>query len=45
MVKVFINGKMVENILEIGRIIKWMDKEHLHGKMEGSFYIFLKINL
>lgn len=33
--KVCINGLMGENILEIGRIIRWMVREYLLGGMEG----------
>ena len=26
-------GQMADNIMENGKIIKWMDKDILHGKM------------
>lgn len=32
--KEFINGLIKENILEIGKIIKWMGMEFLLGKMD-----------
>ena len=43
MVKVFIVGQMVESILAIGRIIKWMVKVSLLGKMAGNLFIFIII--
>ena len=38
MVKEFIVGLMVENIQEIGKIIKWMVKVSSLGKMAGIYY-------
>ena len=39
MVKVFIVGQMVENIQEIGKIIKWMVKVSSLGKMAGIYLL------
>lgn len=34
--KVFTHGQMVENMMEIGKIIKWMGVDHLCGQMEEN---------
>jgi len=33
MEKDYINGQMVEFLMEIGYAIKWMEKDYLHGAM------------
>ena len=39
--KEFISGLIKDNMMEIGKIIKWMEKEYSHGVMdESNFYYF-----
>jgi len=39
--KVFIFGLIKDNMMEIGKIIKWMEKDYSHGVMdESNFYYF-----
>jgi len=33
---IFKDGQMAENMMEIGKTIRWMAKECLLGKMEGN---------
>ncbi len=34
--KVFIFGLIKDNMMEIGKIIKWMEKDYSHGVMDES---------
>jgi len=43
MVKVYIHGEIKDNILEIGKIIKWMDMEYLLGLMEEDIKVIIKM--
>ena len=43
MEKVFIYGAIEDNMLVIGKIIKWMEKESLLGRMEEDMKVNIKM--
>jgi hypothetical protein len=43
MEKEYILGEIKDNILEIGKIIKWMVMEYLHGLMEENIKEIIKM--